>query len=156
MTLGLARLGTRESPWEATRFTGGLRGDVLFLRERDLDWGVGPYVELATFDSFHDAQVGGGASVLAPVHPYLPIVLSAGAYERHADPWGWEPGVAASLFWGTRGFNYHAPYSLTAGLLLQARRGLGDSHETAFSAGAQLDLAFLALPLVYAYEAVTH
>lgn len=154
-TLGFAENGTRDDWRGGLHFANGLRSDVLFLRQRDLDFGVGPYVEGLT-TSFDDLQLGGGATVLLPVHEYLPIVVSAGPYARHTSAFGWEPGVAASLFWGSRGYNFHSLYGLSGGLLVQGRYGLGDSRETAVIVGAQLDLMFLALPFMFAYEALAH
>lgn len=152
LTLGAAELGHRGDPFEKLRFTLGGRADVLFLRERNADWGFGPYGEVLT-TSFDDLQLGAGLSTLVPVHDYLPIVVSGGAYGRHGEL-GWEPGVSASLFWGSRSYNYHASYGLAAGLLLQGRYGLGDSRETALILAGQVDLALIGLPFLLAYEAI--
>lgn len=152
LTLGVAEVGHRDDPFGKLHFSMGGRGDVLFFRERNADWGVGPYAEVLT-TSFDDLQLGAGLSALVPVHDYLPIVVSGGAYGRHSD-FGWEPGVAASVFWGTRSYNYHASYGLTAGLLLQGRYGLGDSRETAVILAGQVDLALIGLPFLLAYEAI--
>lgn len=155
LTVGLAENGTRDDWFGGSHFSTGARGDVLFLRERDLDFGLGPYVEGLT-TTFHDVQLGGGVTALLPVHEYLPIVLSAGPYARHTSTFGWEPGVAASLFWGSRGYNFHSVYGLSGGLLVEARHGLGDSHETSIIVGAQLDLMFVAMPFLFAYDALRH
>lgn len=152
LTLGAAEVGTRDEPFGKLAFSLGGRADVLFLRERNADWGLGPYAEVLT-TSFDDLHLGAGASLLFPVHDYLPLVLSAGGYGRHSAL-GWEPGVAASLFWGSRSYNYHASYGLAAGLLVQGRYGLGDSRETAFIVAAQVDAALLGLPFLMAYEAI--
>lgn len=154
VTAGAAFVGDRDDAHRSTELSLGLRGDLLLLRERDTTFGVGPYVEALTTATFHDRQLGGGAEVLVPVHPYLPVVLSVGPYARHAAPTGWEPGVAGSLFWGSRGYNYHSPYSLAGGALFEARYGLGDSREVAFVASAVVDLEFFILPFVVGYEAL--
>lgn len=153
LTLGVAEVGDRSDLFGSTRFTLGARGDVLFLRERNADWGLGPYAELLT-TTFHDLQIGGGASALLPIHDYLPLVIFGGGYARNTERFGWEPGLAASIFWGSRSYNYHASYGLAAGLLLQGRYGLGDSRETAIILGAQVDLALVSLPFVLAYNAI--
>jgi hypothetical protein len=155
LTLGLAENGDRDDWRGGMHASTGVRGDVLFLRERDLDFGIGPYVEGLT-TSFHDVELGGGATALLPVHEYLPIVLSAGPYARHTEAFAWEPGLAASLFWGSRGYNFHSDYGLSGGLLVQARYGLGDSHETSIIVGAQVDLVFIAMPFMFAYDAIRH
>jgi hypothetical protein len=154
LTLGAAANGYRDRLWSETRFAGGFRAELLGWRERDADVGMGPYVELLTTTSFHDLQLGAGASVLLPVHEYLPIVLSAGPYARKTSIWGWEPGVAGSLFWGSHGFNYHSWYALSAGLLIGVRYGLGDAREVSISGGMALDLEILAMPFLLLWEAV--
>src|SRR5690606_10854242 len=75
LTLGAAEVGTRDAPFGRLAFTLGGRGDVLFFRERNADWGFGPYAEVLT-PSFDDLQLGAGASALVPVHDYLPLVVS--------------------------------------------------------------------------------
>lgn len=153
LTLGVAQVGSRDDVVGATHFSLGGRADVLFFRERNSDAGLGPYVELLT-TTFSDLQLGAGVSALLPIHDYLPLVVSAGGYARNAEPYGWEPGVATSLFWGSRSYNFHAAYGLAAGLFLEGRYGLGDSKETAIIFGAQIDLAVLALPILFGYEAI--
>ena len=150
---GLSAVGDRDDLWGPRHFTLGARGDVLFGRDRDLAFGGGPYVEVLTASAFHDLQVGGGAELLVPVHAYLPIVLGAGPYAAHSGG-AWSPGVAGSLFWGSRGFNYHSYYGLSGGLLLQARVGLGDTRDVTWIAAAQVDLTLLALPWLIAFEGV--
>lgn len=152
LTLGVAELGDRDQPFGKIRFSLGGRADVLFLRERNADWGIGPYAEVLT-TSFDDLQLGGGVSALVPIHDFLPIVVSGGAYGRHAEL-GWEPGISASVFWGSRSYNYHASYGLAAGVMLQGRYGLGDSRETALILAGQVDLALIGLPFLLAYEAI--
>lgn len=153
LTLGVAQVGHRDDLLGATHFSLGGRADVLFFRERNADAGFGPYAEMLT-TTFSDVQLGGGVSALLPIHEYLPLVASAGGYARHAGPYGWEPGLATAVFWGSRSYNFHAAYGLAAGLLLEGRYGLGESKETAIILGAQLDLAVFALPFLIGYEAI--
>jgi hypothetical protein len=148
VNLGVAGQGDRSSLWSSTKFMGGLRGELLLGRDQDTAFGVGPYVEVLTTASFSDAQLGGGATFLIPIHPYLPLTLSAGAYAGHRDPWGWEPGLAGELFWGTRGYNYHGLYALSAGVFAGGRYALGDSKEVTLIAGGRLDLELVALPFL--------
>src|SRR5262245_56052538 len=58
-------------------FCGGARGDVLWLRNRNSDYGVGPYLEVGTA-RFNDLRLSGGVSVLLPVTEDFPLVASAG------------------------------------------------------------------------------
>lgn len=154
LTLGVAGHGNRASLWSSTRLEAGLRGELLFGRDKDTAFGVGPYVEALTTASFSDGQVGGGAAVLVPVHPYLPIVLSAGAYAGHRSPFGWEPGLAGELFWGTHGYNYHSLYALSAGIFAGGRYALGDSKEVILLGGGRLDLELIAIPFIFLWSAI--
>jgi hypothetical protein len=148
LTIGGAGVGPEGEFWDHAEFHLGMRGDVLFGRCDPTDFGVGPYVEIGTF-AFDELQMGGGASLLLPIHEELPLIASFGAYGRVADDeFGGEPGVAGTLFWGTRSYNFHENYVLTAGLLFGWRQSLGDSRESHFWIAAQIDLAVLALPFV--------
>lgn len=152
LTVGVAGTGVDNAVWQVTKLHLGLRGDMLFGRSGGHDFGIGPYAELGTL-GFSDVQLGAGASVLLPVSDILPIVVSGGGYGR-LGPAGLEPGVAAELFWGSRSYNFSASYVMAAGLLLEARYGLGSSHETALILGAQLDLAAMSLPFVLLANAI--
>ncbi len=150
LTLGAAGIGLEHRFWERTVFQMGLRGDVMFGRSKQTDFGVGPYLEVSTH-AFDEIQFGGGISTLLPITTALPLVVSAGGYGRYggrfgAQPYALEPGVAGSLFFGSRSFNFHGNYVMAAGLLGQFRYGLGASGETAIVVGAQLDLVALTLP----------
>lgn len=151
LTIGVAGVGRDRAVWDDTVFHLGLRGDVLFLRDAPDELGVGPYGEVLS-NAFDDIQIGGGIALLVPVVEYLPIVVSAGGYGRGSDD-GFEPGLAASLFWGTRSYNFHGSYGMAAGLLAQLRYGLGDSKETAVIVGAQLDLVAMTLPIQFLINA---
>jgi hypothetical protein len=149
LTLGAAGRAYDHELWQETAFHMGLRGDVLFLREASTDFGLGPYAEVFTH-AFDELQLGGGVSVLLPMIDAVPLVASFGAYGRAGDDdFGFEPGLATSLFFGSRSYNYSASYAVTAGLLAQGRVGLGDARETSIVIAAQLDTVFLALPFLY-------
>jgi hypothetical protein len=135
--------------WKQTDFHLGLRGDLMFLRASNADFGIGPYAEVLT-NAFDQVQFGGGATLLLPVLDTLPIVVSGGAYARKGDDrFGLTPGIATSIFWGSRSYNFHSPYVLAAGLLGEFRYGLGPNHETSIVVGAQIDLEAFALPFVF-------
>ena len=154
LTLGIGANGERSHVWSSTDFAAGIRGDVLFARNRDADFGIGPYAEVLTTTGFSDFQAGGGASLLVPVSQYFPLVLSAGGYASRSAGWGWEPGACADIFWGSHGYNYHSVYTLAAGLFVDGRYALGDSHGVSVIAGARIDLELIALPFLLAYEAI--
>lgn len=158
ITVGAAGVGKDERVWDETVFHLGARGDVLFGRNGSNGLGVGPYLEVLTHD-FGELQGGGGVSLLLPVTELYPIVVSAGGYVR--VPWrseigpladtsyGVEPGLCATVFFGTRSFNFHTPWELTVGLIGQARFGLGESRESSFVVAAQIDLAAIWVPIVF-------
>jgi hypothetical protein len=153
LTIGAAGVGLNRQVWDDTVFHMGLRGDVLFGRGSPTDFGFGPYLELNTH-AFREVQFGAGGSVLFPVLDALPIVLSAGVYGRKGDDdFGVEPGIVGGLFWGSRSYNFHANYVLTAGLIGQMRYGLGESRETSIVVGAQLDLVVMSLPILFLINA---
>jgi hypothetical protein len=131
----------------------GGRFDVLLLRDAPRDMALGPYVEVMTagFDTF---EAGGGVAWLIPTGPTA-FVLSGGGFAR-TSRFGWEPGASATLFWGARSYNFHSSYAIAAGLFAQGRYGLGDAHQADAVVGVQLDLEYLALPFVLAYQAVKH
>jgi hypothetical protein len=83
------------------------------------------------------------------------LVLSGGAFGR-TSRFGLEPGVEATVFWGSRSYNYHSSYSLGLGLFLQGRYGFGDGKQADAILGVQVDLEYLVLPFVFAYEALSH
>ena len=152
VTAGMAGRGTQGDWWGHSGFHLGARGDVLFGRSGNEDFGWGPFAEAMT--SFDDVSVGGGLSGLLPVHSYLPIVLCAGGYAWNGPGGGWEPGASGQLFWGSRSYNFHGSYVLAAGLSLQGRYGLGDSEERTIIIAAHLDGEVLSLPLVLLYQVV--
>jgi hypothetical protein len=161
LTIGAAGAGLNRSLWQSTAFHLGVHGDVLFGRARNADFGIGPYAEVLT-NGFDEIQFGGGVSGLLPVLDTLPLVLSVGGYGRAAQGTSplaagsvaLEPGLAAELFFGSRSYNFHAPYVMSAGLLGQMRYGLGPSRETSIVVGAQVDFTILSLPFVFLINAV--
>ena len=154
LTLGVAGHGDRAALWSSTKLAAGLRGQLLLGRDKDVSFGVGPYVEALTTASFSDAQFGGGAALLLPVHPYLPLVVSAGGYAGYRGGRGWEPGLGAEVFWGTHGYNYHSLYALSAGIFAGGRYALGDSQEVVLLAGGRLDLELVAIPFIFIWSAI--
>lgn len=144
--IGAAGESVSDRTWQYTNLYAGFRGDVLFGRESNADFGGGPYADVST-SGFDDVRLGAGASGVLPVHLDFPLVVSAGAYAKSASP-NWHAGFSAELLWGFRSFNYHAVYSWSAGLFagVQADVTSGGGHTVV--AGAQLDNAIIALPFV--------
>src|SRR5215217_3354426 len=96
---GVCGRGQDDAYWDDTCWYNGARADVLFGRNRNADFGVGPFASISTA-GFDDLRLNAGGSLLIPVTPYFPIVLSAGGYARHDD--GWTPGASGWLFFGSR------------------------------------------------------
>ncbi|MBX3258990.1 MAG: hypothetical protein KIS78_18655 [Labilithrix sp.] len=152
MTTGAALTDLRASNGPRLAYHLGGRFDVLLLRDRAGKMALGPYVDVATaaFDTF---ETGGGVEWLVPTGDAA-LILSAGAFAR-TSRFGWEPGATGTVFWGSRSFNYHSTYSLGLGLFLQGRYGLaGDGRQADAILGVQIDLQYLALPFLFAYEAI--
>ncbi len=153
VTTGAALTDMRASNGPRLAYHLGGRLDVLLLRERAGTMAIGPYIDVATaaFDTF---ETGGGLEWLVPAGDTA-FILSAGAFAR-TSRFGWEPGAAGTIFWGSRSFNYHSAYSLGLGLFLQGRYGLaGEGRQADAILGVQIDLEYLALPFLFAYQAIT-
>ncbi len=153
LTIGATGRGANHKFWDKTAFHLGVRSDVLFGRSNVTNFGFGPYAEFMT-NAFDDAQLGVGGVALLPIIDGFPIVMSAGAYGRYSLRYGIEPGVAGSIFWGARSFNYNGAYNMAGGLLAQFRYGLGPSGETAIIISAQLDVVALSLPIQFLINAI--
>jgi hypothetical protein len=156
LTGGFAVTNLRDDSGPRPAFHVGLRGDLLFLRAREKDMAIGPYVEALT-ERFNSTDFGAGIEWLVPAIPAFPFVVSAGGFAHDAPGFGgYQPGVAATIFFGPRSYNFFSSYGLANGLFAQARYGLGDAKETDLLFGVQVDLAVLALPWILAYETIAH
>jgi hypothetical protein len=136
--LGLSNLG----------FCGSLHGDVLLLRGRSSDFGLGPSLRLGTA-GFDDFRLDAGLSALVPVFDSFPLVLEAGPHLRNLT----QPGIFASAFFGLRPFNHYGPYEMAAGLVLTAQRSFVTGTPSALWIGLRVDGSWLALPFIFAYNA---
>lgn len=136
-------LGEHDETFERIAFCGQARGDMLFLRERVGDFGLGPYLAVGTA-AFDDLRMSLGATALLPVLDDFPVVLSLGMLGRqHGDL-----GLSTSAFWGLRSYNFHAGYNLAFGFSLSAERTFGAEASSALSLGFQADGFVLALPFL--------
>lgn len=154
LVVGAAGRGQHERVFEEPAFHAGVHADVLFARDGNSDFGVGPYVDLIT-QQFDEIQIGHGVSVLFPVIDTFPIVASVGTYLRAADDdYDVQPGIAGTLFFGSRSYNFGNNYVMAFGLVAQVRAGLDDRRQTSFVLAVHLDTAFLASPLVFLAEAI--
>jgi hypothetical protein len=138
----------------STRLYGAVRADLLLGRRGSDDFGYGPFVDVGTL-AFSELRTGGGGSALLPVWHGYPLVLSVGAYARHASA-RWEPGLASWVFVGARGHNYHSSYSPALGVSIGYQQGLGETREHAAILAAHLDGMLLALPAIVGYEWLRH
>src|SRR5262249_22746898 len=98
----------------------GLVGDLLFLRRRNRDFGLGPYLEVTTA-GFWDLRWGGGATVLVPVTENFPLTLSLGLVEHRLRA----PALSATSFFGARSYNFEGAYNWALGAFANVTRDLG-------------------------------
>jgi hypothetical protein len=132
------------SLWQDTRWCNGFVADLLLLRERNGDFGLGPYAEISTA-GFWDARYGGGASALLPVAPDFPLVLSLGAYGHESD----SVALGANAFFGLRSYNFHGSYNYAVGFVVSGYKDLGADRATLVTLGIELDGLLLALPFLF-------
>lgn len=152
LTLGGSITDLRSDEGAGLAMHMGARGDILFLRNRERDMAIGPYIEAST-EGFESIAMGGGVEWLAPVMPSFPFVLSAGSYAERAPGYPWAPGVSTRLFLGPRSYNFHSIYGLAAGLFVDGRMSVAESDRGAVVIGAQIDFATIALPFILAVNA---
>ncbi len=149
---GLTGQGTGGA-WPETLFFLGLSGDALFGRRSPRSFGFGPAIG-ASSSGFRDLTGTLGASLLLPVHDYLPFVLSAGPTVRHHETYGNDAGAYASLFWGSRSFNYTGTWGLAGGIVLEGRKTFTNTADHALIVSAHIDLQILTLPAVFLLNAL--
>jgi len=144
----LCALGDSTHIWQKTQFCGAIRGDVLFGRDRNADFALGPYVSLGTA-KFADARYGAGLTLLAPTFSGdFPLTLSAGAASRDFD----DARIAGQLFFGLRSHNFHGSYAMASGIVLGGDQSVSADHAHTFYLGLQIDGLWLALPFIFGYE----
>ncbi len=156
ITFGDGITNLRDGSGPRNAIHAGIRGDLLFLRSRENQMALGPYVEVLT-ERFNSLDAGGGLEWLLPAFPAFPFVVSAGSFVRNAEGYGgYQPGVAAALFFGPRSFNFDSTYGMANGIYVQTRYGLGDAKQADLLFGIQIDFEILALPWIFTYEAIAH
>ncbi len=144
----LCGLGGRQSLWQKTAFCGAFRGDLLFGRDRNAAFALGPYAKVGTAN-FSDLRFGGGLSWLLPAFSGdMPVVLSAGGLSRN----GGDARLAAEAFFGFRSHNFHGAYAMASGIVVGGDAALGASHASTVYVGLQVDGLWLALPFLLGYE----
>jgi hypothetical protein len=137
-------LGFSELSW-----CNALHADLLLLRERSSDFGIGPALRLGSA-GFDDFRLDAGIAALLPVFESFPIVLEAGPHLRNFD----EPGLFGSAFFGLRNFNHYGHYDMAAGLVVTAQRSFTTGTPSALWIGARIDGYLFVLPFVLAYNAL--
>ena len=142
-------VGSGGKLWQETRFCGGLTGDLLFLRNRNTDLGLGPYLEVNTA-GFWDARFGGGLSLLVPVMESYPLVISVGAYDHELRA----ASLGGTLFWGARSYNFDSAYNYALGIYASAYRDLDSERATLISVGVEIDGFFVLAPFIFAFQAL--
>jgi hypothetical protein len=135
--------------FEGAGFCNAVHGDVLFLRESGKDVGLGPSLRLGTA-RFDDLRLDAGVSLLLPVFQSFPLVLEAGPHLRNFH----QPGIFASAFFGLRSFNHYGHYDMAAGISVIAERSFVTGTPSALWVTARIDGSWIALPFVFAYNAL--
>ncbi len=144
----LCGLNEHGSLWRKTAFCGALRGDVLFGRDRNAAFAIGPYLTLGTAN-FSDLRFGGGLSLLLPAFSGdMPVVVSAGGLSRNGD----DGRLAAQVFFGFRSHNFHGAYAMASGIVMGGDAAIGPSHAGTTYVGLQIDGLWIALPFILGYE----
>ena len=143
----LCGLGT-DRVWQKTGFCGSFRGDLLFGRDRNANFALGPYATFGTA-TFSDVRFGGGLSLLVPtLEGDFPIVLSAGALSRNGN----DVRFAGEAFFGLRSHNFHGSYVMASGIVLGGDTVLSGAPGNTLYVGLQIDGLWLALPFILGYE----
>jgi hypothetical protein len=144
----LCGLGEDGKVWRKTAFCGAVRGDLLFGRDRNADFALGPYATLGTA-KFSDARFGAGLSLLVPtLSGDFPILLSAGGLSRN----GSDARLSSELFFGLRSHNFHGAYAMASGLVIGGDASVTHDRATTLYVGLQVDGLWLALPFILGYE----
>lgn len=141
--------GTGRVPgFEELAWCNALRADVLFLRQRGDDFGLGPALRLGSV-GFDDFRLDAGVSVLLPLFEAFPLQLEAGPHLLDFD----QPGAYASAFFGLRNFNHYGNYEMAAGLALTVERAFTTGTPSAIWLTARIDGSWLTLPFIFLYNA---
>ena len=153
LTLGGGVGNLSDSPSRSAVFHLGAWGDILFLRDKESAVGLGPYVQVAT-TAFSSLELSAGPTFLVPLGGPV-LQLSAGPNLRVATggPYG---GMLGRLFLGSRSYNFHSVYGFAVGGFLESRVLFGSTGgtQTDLMVGAQVDFLVLALPVLFAVEAI--
>ncbi len=144
----LCGLGDQDKLWRKTGFCADFRGDLLFGRDRNADFGLGPYATFGTA-TFSDVRFGGGLRLLLPtLSGDFPIVLSAGGLSRN----GSDARLSGEAFFGLRSHNFHGAYAMASGLVLGGDKAIAGGHGSTLYVGVQIDGLWIALPFILGYE----
>jgi hypothetical protein len=135
--------------FDGLAFCNAVHADLLLLRDGNGQLDLGPSLRLGTA-GFDDLRLDPGVSLLLPVFATFPLVLEAGPHVRNFR----ELGVFGSAFFGLRSFNHYGSYDMSTGLLLMAERSFADGTPSALWLSARIDASWLALPFIFAYNAV--
>jgi hypothetical protein len=162
-TTGQASVVSRETLRAA--FHMGVWADATFFRRRASDMGLGPYVQLTT-TGFKCVDAGLGATWVIPTRSAA-LAVSAGGHLRGASTppqsgefpaaWTWTPGVSAAIFLGSKSYNFHGPYAMTIGGVLQGKYGITSAAargHAELTLALQVDFEVIALPFVLLGEAL--
>jgi len=129
----------------------GGRANLTFLRNRESDMGLGPFIDVQTV-AFDRLDTGGGLDWVVPGLGGA-FILSGGGFGRF-ESGGPRAGALGRLFWGAHSYNFHGSYVHGAGLFAEGRFALDASKSADVIIGAEIDLFYIAAPAIFLYEAI--
>ena len=147
---GIAGQSEGSDLWDRTQFFGGVRGDVLFLRDDSRSFGAGPSLELATA-GFSDVRTVAGLSTLLPLGDLWGIGFRPAGYARFTSD-GTFPGLSARGWFGIQTYNHYGAYAPRGGVVVGYDHDLGASNVHVFVVSAEVDGLVIALPVILLYE----
>lgn len=147
LLLGACGLGN-ERAWEITKFCIGGLVDVLFLRKREDQTGLGGYLELGSA-GFRDFRVSGGMTSVVSLIDWFSLSLRAGGLAVLSSK-GAQPGVEGYFGFGHRSVSLSSHYALSHSFFAGMQYALPSNDLPASHAlwlGLQIDGVWLTAPV---------
>jgi hypothetical protein len=133
--------------WQGTEFCGAVLGDVLWLRKRRENFGLGVFAAASTA-GFYDFRPSAGVSMHFPLGPVLSVGARAGPLV-HVMGDAALPGFTLQAELGVRAHNHSGHYSLTHALVLgwDQSFGAGSRAGSALVIALRVDAFWLVAPV---------
>lgn len=133
--------------WQGTEFCGGLLADVLWLRKRRANLGLGLYANIGTA-GFYDFRSSLGASLHVPLGQLLSLGARAGPL-LHVMGDAALPGLRLEAEFGIRAHNHGGHYALTHALVFGWDQSFGEGSRagSALTIAVRVDAFWLVAPI---------